>query len=196
MDIAELLRPLADNAPPPPPMDHVVERARHRRRQRATRVAAVVLVVLIGAAGFVVVTRHDDTTTRVAAGQGTTTTSGGVAAAPVDRIAITKARPIFGPGLATAEIYLVDADGSGEVQVSHAGDTGHVASQPAWSPDRRLLAYIESTPEGAINAGAGNLVIANADGTNPVRITNMASDTGPTWAPDSHGLAFARFDNG
>jgi Tol biopolymer transport system component len=71
-----------------------------------------------------------------------------------------------------------------------------VASQPAWSRGRRRLAFVESTPAGAINAGTGDIVVVNADGTNPVRLTTSGTDTHPVWAPDGHHLALARVGNG
>src|SRR5205085_7216790 len=102
----------------PPPMERVVERARQRRRRRATAAASLSVVVLV-AAGLVVVSRRDDGPTHLVAVQ-PTTTAGPVAPASLDRIAVTKAAPIFGPGLTTSEIYLINADGSGEVQLTHA----------------------------------------------------------------------------
>ena len=97
-------------------------------------------------------------------------------AQPPDRLAFTRATPLFGPGLQHAEVVLVNDDGTDQVQLTHASADGLVASQPAWSPDRRRLAYIESTPAGAVNAGTGNIVIVDSDGTSP----GASPPAGPT----------------
>lgn len=216
MDISELLRPLVDHAGPPPSLDRLQARVKHRRRGRVVAVASVVVLVAVAGAGLAV--RPDHTPTKVVTSSepapAPSTTTGSVPApapstapstvpsaplpsvAPPNRIALTRASPQFGPGLLTAEIVLVNEDGTDAVPLTHAASRGLVASQPAFSPDRRRLAYIESTPTGAINAGTGNIVIVNADSTNPVQLTATAGDTHPVWAPDGHHLAFARFDNG
>ena len=52
------------------------------------------------------------------------------------------------------------------------------------------------TPAGAVNAGTGDIVIVDADGTNARRVTDTGTDTHPVWSPDGRRLAFARSDNG
>src|SRR6478609_7436762 len=141
MDIAELLRPLVDGAPPPPPLERLAARSRRRHRQRV--VAGVLLsgIVVATVVGIGLASRSDHTTTKVVTARPprsttptapTSTTSPLPAVASSNRIAFTRARPMFGPGLETAEIVLVNADGSDEVQLTHAAKDGLVASQPAW----------------------------------------------------------------
>ena len=209
MDVSELLRPLVDSAPPPPTVEHFKVRARRRRRGRVLARTTIAAVVLSAIVGIGLANRSDDAATKVVTASqpppnapttalaGPTTTSTPLpAVALANRIAITRATPTFGPGLKTAEIVLVNSDGTDEAQLTHTADQGRVASQPAWSLDRRRLAFIESTPSGAINAGTGDIVIINTDGSNPVQLTTTGNASHPVWAPDGHHLAFARFDNG
>jgi hypothetical protein len=53
---------------------------------------------------------------------------------------------------------------------------------PAFSPDGTRIAYTE----------AGDLYVANADGSNPTQLTDSLRDVyGPEWAPDASHLVFA-----
>jgi hypothetical protein len=62
------------------------------------------------------------------------------------------------------------------------------ATDPAWSPDGRRLAYLAP---GA--AGAADVFVADADGSNRGRLTATEVDeASPTWAPDGRRLAIER----
>ena len=62
------------------------------------------------------------------------------------------------------------------------------ASDPAWSPDGRRLAYLAP---GA--GGAADVFVADADGTNRGRLTHTELDeASPTWAPDGRRIAVER----
>jgi len=83
----------------------------------------------------------------------------------------------------SAEIFLMNADGSGVTQVTH--DRAAHEEHPAWSPDGRRIAYRSA---GEINQ---DLFVMNADGSQPTRLTDgpfEASD--PAWSPDGKQIAF------
>ncbi len=79
-----------------------------------------------------------------------------------------------------ADIYLVNADGTGLVNLTH-----HPASDgdPAWSPDGEKLVFVT-------DRGTGGLVVTNADGSGLVGI-GVPSAQAPTWSPDGAKIAFA-----
>jgi WD40-like Beta Propeller Repeat len=77
-----------------------------------------------------------------------------------------------GPGSIGA---VASSDGSGAVTLVPSG------SNPAWSPDGRRLAYQE----------AGDLYVANADGTNVDRLARPRTDEcDPSWSPTGRRIVF------
>ncbi len=62
--------------------------------------------------------------------------------------------------------------------------------QPVWSPDGNRIAYV--SPGGGINGL--DIWVMNADGSNPVNITNYQGDEfDPEWAPDGSRIAFTHY---
>jgi TolB protein len=58
---------------------------------------------------------------------------------------------------------------------------------PAWSPDGAKIAFVSQRD------GNAEIYVMNADGTNPVRLTNDPGyDADPAWSPDGSKLAFTR----
>jgi Tol biopolymer transport system component len=88
------------------------------------------------------------------------------------------------------DIWTVDATGFYPVQLTNApGSDG----QPSYSPNGKRIAF-QSTrdfPATAPPATVFEIYVMNADGTNPVRLTNNAVlDFEPVFSPDGKKLAF------
>ena len=90
-------------------------------------------------------------------------------------------------------IYAVSSSGSGlRLVVRPVGDRR--IGQPAWSPDARSIAFVETRQE----PGAGErsvIIVVGADGTAPQLVgvpSSDASDVRPTWRGIGRELAFVR----
>lgn len=75
-------------------------------------------------------------------------------------------------------IYTVNGDGSNLTRVSYGLD-------PAWSPDGTRIAFTRW------NEPAG-LYVANADGSNEVRVFDGQQFLSPRWSPDGKRIVFTR----
>jgi PKD repeat protein len=83
------------------------------------------------------------------------------------------------------ELYVVNADGSNVVRLTYnvASSVGH----PAWSHDGMRIAF-----NFQVEAGNDDICAINPDGTGFVRLTtDSASESYPTWSPDSQSIAFS-----
>jgi Tol biopolymer transport system component len=79
------------------------------------------------------------------------------------------------------DVYVVRADGSGLRRLTRTDS----ASEPAWSPDGRTIAYVTET----------GLFLMNADGTGrhllTARIGGRYPVHSPAWSPDGRAIAYA-----
>ena len=87
---------------------------------------------------------------------------------------------------APADIYVMNADGSGTRKLTHnLTRNGSFSAEPAWSPDGRKIAF-QSTRN-----GNRDIYVMNADGSGKRNLTrNPAKDVRPSWSPDGRRIAF------
>jgi Tol biopolymer transport system component len=96
----------------------------------------------------------------------------------------------------SAEIYVMNADGSGEQQLTDLD--GYNSNAPAWSPNGRKIAFHSNRGGGV---GESDIYVMNADGSDVTRLTNLtALGLGgahfANWSPDGAKVVFNSFFNG
>jgi CxxC motif-containing protein (DUF1111 family) len=92
------------------------------------------------------------------------------------------------------QIFLMNPDGTGQVNISNTVALGTDDLQPAWSPDGTKIAFAR-TPQ-AINP-IEKIWTMNADGTGQVQVTlGLGNDERPTYSPDGTMIAFSTTRDG
>ncbi len=85
---------------------------------------------------------------------------------------------------ARAGLYILNADGKGPLR--------HIRSNawtPSWSPDGSRIAFTVEHPR-----GKWNVYIANANGTNEVKLTHSDHSGQPSWSPDGKWISFEQLN--
>jgi hypothetical protein len=87
------------------------------------------------------------------------------------------------------QIWLMNADGSGQTQLTPASGSGDI--EPAWSPDGARVAFASA------RSGAWHIWVVNADGSGLHQLTTGTDQTTyPAWSPDGSRLAYASASGG
>jgi Tol biopolymer transport system component len=84
------------------------------------------------------------------------------------------------------EVWLVSSAGTGAHAITTSATViGDFDNQPQWSPSGARIVYLAA-------AGNGDIWVINADGANPMRLTEgTTTDRTPRWLPDDR-IVFAR----
>ncbi|MCG8352512.1 MAG: LpqB family beta-propeller domain-containing protein [Chloroflexales bacterium] len=102
-----------------------------------------------------------------------------------DGARIAFVRYVNGYGKSPVNIYTMNADGSGEQQITTSGNN----YSPAWSPDGSKLAFRYKDSKSGSSPASG-LYVMNADGSNRQQLTDTAGVGSPVWAADGAQITF------
>jgi Tol biopolymer transport system component len=187
MSVTAPPRPPRDSGPSDPvDREHVealvealIEEARQRARRRRRIYTAVVAVSAL--VGVVLITVFDRAARSQTASPAPTAQKGAPAVAGSTRIAFTRnTGPMSGDG---KELYVMDADGSGQKRLARIPFFG----VPAWSPDGRRLAFVRGRGPNA------EIYVVNSDGSGQRRLMRTSGwEFRPVWSPDGRKISFLR----
>jgi TolB protein len=100
---------------------------------------------------------------------------------------------VAGGVLNHSDIFVMDADGANRTNITQNPRASHRA--PSWSPDGSKIAFAAVRNVNRVDLWNANLdiFVMNADGTNPVRLTEDARfNWFPSWSPDGKRIVFVR----
>lgn len=94
-------------------------------------------------------------------------------------VAFTIGTPDMIGNRVVSQIWVMNADGSGQRQITNAASS---SSSPRWSPDGRKIAYIH----------AGQIWTMEPDGDDKEQVTKISTGAGgPVWSGDGQWIAFS-----
>ncbi len=87
----------------------------------------------------------------------------------------------------TADLYLMNADGSGVVQLTSGPEQD---AFPAWSPNGQQIAFGRDEPDPGFRP---NVYVINVDGTGLTQLTNdVPAERSPIWSPNGQRILYAK----
>ena len=88
----------------------------------------------------------------------------------------------------SSDIYVMDGDGRNQrrVTVNPAWD-----ENPAWSPDGKKIAFVSNRNN--VNKDHKQIWVIDADGKNPMRLTDGKIDLFPDWSPDGTKIVYETY---
>jgi dipeptidyl aminopeptidase/acylaminoacyl peptidase len=94
-------------------------------------------------------------------------------------VAFTIGTPDMIGNRVVSQIWVMNADGSGQRQITNAASS---SSSPRWSPDGRKIAYVH----------AGQIWTMESDGDDKEQVTKISTGAGgPVWSRDGQWIAFS-----
>ncbi len=117
------------------------------------------------------------------------------------RIVFSSNRNGPGPSTGFYEIWVMNANGSGQTQLTTSPGAVRDNREPSWSPDGTRIAYYRTSLEATSGDITSNVFVKNAADTGPgTNLTGNVSDNvldfGPKWSPDGAKIVFTRSTNG
>ena len=99
-------------------------------------------------------------------------------------------------GTNDADIFIVNADGTAETNLTNQMGTGIENFDAAWSPDGEMFAF--SSDRDDITRFIEDIFVSTADGTQTTNVTNSATgdDLRPNWSPDGTKIVFRSHRDG
>jgi Tol biopolymer transport system component len=95
------------------------------------------------------------------------------------------------PGFGIDNIYVMDADGGNQTNLTNTNDSADGEGSPAWSPDGSKIAF------GAFRVDNWEIYVMEADGSDQTNVSNNPGfDVEPTWSPDGGKIAFQALRDG
>jgi Tol biopolymer transport system component len=112
------------------------------------------------------------------------------------KIAFSSWHPPFGSETLTADLYVMNADGSGRVQLTNTSETWS-SLDADWSPDGSKIAFTSQAYFRAAERGPyWFITVMNSDGSGRVDLTDTplegaaGGDQDPAWSPNGRKIAF------
>jgi Tol biopolymer transport system component len=116
------------------------------------------------------------------------------------KIVFSSARALDGSdaGNTTANIWVMNADGSGATPLTKITALGADSTNPAWSPDGTKIAFMSARAldgsDAANTNNTKNIWVVKSDGSGATPLTkltaNNANSAFPAWSPDGSKIAF------